>query len=91
MSERYYYITPNDTAIIGSLERLSGRANITCFDADGTPDYEGYTEVFWDGQVTLTRKGKPIYLDREGNEWTLDQCKRLTEDEFQVWEKGEAA
>jgi len=71
---------PNGEPICGTYERITGRAD-TVEDSftrkpDGTLDFDhaGYTEVFWDGQETVTNnKGQIIFLDAEGNEWTEDQ------------------
>lgn len=66
-------LTPNGDEIVGTLEALTGMAVTLSFDKDGTPEYEGYTEVFWDNQKTVRRNGSMVYLDESGNEWTLDQ------------------
>ena len=73
---RMALISPEGTRIIGTLERLSGRAEIVpdSFRAnpqgDFTFEYEGTTEVFWDGQETEVRDGERVFLDEEGNEFT---------------------
>jgi hypothetical protein len=73
------FISPNGSRIIGTLERLTARANATEFSETGEPDYEGGTEVFWDDQETVTvcrRIGDTlsiVYLDEHGAEWTFDQ------------------
>jgi hypothetical protein len=65
--------------IDGTLETLSGRAEILNDsyqrEADGSIEFEwgGETEVFWDEQRTVTRGGKRIFLDTEGNECTEDE------------------
>ena len=59
---------PNGKLIIGTLERLSGRANIVegsfTRNENGTLtfEYEGYTEVFWEEQRTVHRNGRPIFF-----------------------------
>lgn len=74
-------IAPNGKTITGTLEQLQGRANATRFelDDDGTlrPDYHGDTDVWWEGQETVTRDGQMVLVDREGNEFTLDQCTQV--------------
>jgi len=63
-------------AILGTLESLSGRANIEedSFHTlpDGTIDFEweGSTEVFWDEQRTVTagESKERIFLDEDGNQ-----------------------
>ena len=70
---------PNGKLIIGTLERLSGRANIVegsfTRNENGTLtfEYEGYTEVFWEEQKTVRRNGRPIFLDEEGFQWEETQ------------------
>ena len=69
---------PNGKLINGTLERLSGRANIvegTFTRKNGTLtfEYEGYTEVFWEEQRTVRRNGMPIFLDGEGFQWEETQ------------------
>lgn len=76
--KRYNAFAPNGRQILGTLERIEGRADAV----DGTWrktnqglqfDFTGQTEVFWDGQVTAEQNGHKVYLDDEGNEWTEDQ------------------
>lgn len=76
-SKRYAYFAPNGARIIGSSDTVLCRAEIRCFDENGDPEYDGYTEVWWDSQETKTRGGKPLYEDENGEEWTLDQCERV--------------
>ena len=64
--------------ILGTLERLSGRAETTedsfRMDTDGNiaSDYQGETEVYWDDAITVQRDGKIVYLDEHGTEVTQD-------------------
>lgn len=68
-------VAPNGKQIIGTLERLAGVAYLD--DAkDGGADggkfevqYSGETEVWWDGQRTVERKGQRIFVDQDGDEW----------------------
>lgn len=72
-------VSPNGKRILGTLERLEARADIEdgSFFRDESGEmrfeWEGYTEVFWDSQRTLDRKGKVIFLDDDGDEWTAEQ------------------
>lgn len=75
-----YAKAPNGQLIIGTLEELPARADIQegSFhrSAEGKIEfeYDGYTEVFWDGQTTVKDdKGAVLFLDREGNEWSAEQ------------------
>jgi hypothetical protein len=73
---RMALISPEGTRIIGTLERLSGRAEIVPDSFRANPqggfafEYEGTTEVFWDGQETEVWDGERVFLDEEGNEFT---------------------
>jgi len=66
-------IAPNGAEIIGTLERLVGRADLdgALRLPDGTFEiaYAGHTKVFWDDQVTVTREGQRVFLDEDGNEY----------------------
>lgn len=73
---------PNGMPILGTLERIEGRAEIqegsfTRKRGKLTFEWQGGTEVFWDGQRTVEKKRKgelvKVFLDEEGNEWTEDQ------------------
>src|SRR5215469_8901770 len=73
-SELIDYFSPRGAKIVGTYARVMVRADIVGFDPDtGEPEFEGYTEVFWDTQETVERDGKPLYLDEDGYEWTVDQ------------------
>ncbi len=67
--------SPNGTQIIGTLEHLSGRAEIVAdtftVNPDGTVDFdwEGSTEIFYDDQGTVTQNDQRIFLDENGDEW----------------------
>lgn len=69
------YVSPNGDQILGTLEKLTGRAEITGIEDDGTPVYSGGTEIFYDDQVTVMRDGRMVFLCTEGDEWTFDQLK----------------
>jgi hypothetical protein len=62
---------PNGAKIVGTIDRITAVANI----AEGTwtedePDcdfeYTGDTDVDWDSQETLTRNGRRLFLDENG-------------------------
>ena len=83
---RMALISPEGTRIIGTLERLSGRAEIVLDSIRANPqggftfEYEGTTEVFWDGQETEVRDGERVFLDEEGNEFTENTLRLVPED-----------
>ncbi len=70
---------PNGSQIIGTLENLTGRAEIVADTftkaEDGTLEFEweGGTEVFWDDQRTIERDGEDIYLAEDGTEWKASE------------------
>jgi hypothetical protein len=67
------YLSPTGAEIIGTAESVPAVAVISSIGADGTPIYEGRTDLFWDAQVTHRREGKILFLDYEGDMWTFDQ------------------
>lgn len=68
------YVKGTDIRIIGTLERIPGRAEIAGFK-DSLTDIEwaGGTEVFWDDMKSETRKGSLVYLDEDGAEHLADE------------------
>ncbi|BBB99729.1 MULTISPECIES: hypothetical protein [Bradyrhizobium] len=76
------YVSPSGSAIIGTLERLTGRCGISGIEDDGTPvhDSDG-TVIFYDDQVTATKDGKTVFLDDNGAEWTFDQLTPVDDEE----------
>lgn len=68
------FTSPTGSPIIGTLERLTARAEIIGIDpSTGVPEYAGGTEIFYDDQTTVKRDGKIVFLDADGEEWTFDQ------------------
>lgn len=65
------FLSPNGSPIVGTYEVVYARADATDYEADGTPNHDGYTEVFWDTQKTVTRGGEIVYLDEDGEEWVF--------------------
>lgn len=78
MPDYQLYVKTTGALIIGTLENITGRAEIGSVvpAAPGVEpeiNWEGGTEIFWDGQMTARDdKGRKIYLDRDGNEYTID-------------------
>lgn len=70
-----YAYAPNGSPILGTLEQLSGRAEISCDSfkktGDGKVDFEweGGTEIFYDDQVTVTLEKERVFLAEDGTEW----------------------
>ena len=61
--------------IIGTLEALSGRAELMPYSFERTGDgttfkseHSGHTDIFYDDQVTVVRDGHAIYLTEDGTE-----------------------
>ena len=46
-------------AAVGTVERLMGRAEFTTVADDGTTEYSGWTEIWWDEQRTVHQKDAP--------------------------------
>ena len=67
------YVSPTGSPIVGTLENLVGRAEITGISPTGEPEHAGETTIFWDDQKTVTRGGKIVFLDEDGGEWTFDE------------------
>ena len=68
-------LSPKGTQIVGTLERLSGRAMIVPSSVRAEPtggfsfDYEGTTDVFWDDQRTVVENDERVFLDEDGEEY----------------------
>lgn len=75
-------VSKDGTRITGSFERIYGIAQINDFDADGSPNYAGGTDVDWDGQVTVTRNGEEVFTDDDGDEYLRSECKLMTEEQY---------
>lgn len=81
-------ITKNGTIIIGSLDRVTVRGELSGFhieEGELIPDWVGESEVFWDGSEAVQRDGQDLYLDTEGDEFTLAEC-AIVEDDFDLYE-----
>jgi hypothetical protein len=65
---------PNGNLIVGTLETIKGRANVTGWNDDRSPEYAGSTEIFWDDQRTVQRDGNIICLDEDGEEYPFNEC-----------------
>ncbi|MBC6714768.1 hypothetical protein H9Q09_01030 [Aurantimonas sp. DM33-3] len=66
--------SPTGSPIVGTMERLSGRANITGIDPETrVPEYAGGTDVFWDEAETVERDGEMVFLDEDGVSWVFSQ------------------
>jgi len=66
--EFHHWRAPNGSPIVGTSELTPGMAEVT-FHEDGTWDYAGETDVYWDGQTTVTWAGQIVWQDQDGNEW----------------------
>jgi hypothetical protein len=85
-------VSPAGKLITGTLERMSGRANIVADSVrkgDGGIefDYDGSTDIFWDEQHTVTREGELVFLDEDGNDY-LESELRLVPAESDQAEEG---
>lgn len=61
------YIKGTTTELIGTLEAMTGTALVNGIDADGQPEYEGTTQVDWNGQRSvLAADGSMTWVDENG-------------------------
>lgn len=63
---------PNGTRLRGTLDLIPGVAQVdpdNPRNADGTVNYDGGTEVTWDGQFAVIRELQRVWVDDEYNEW----------------------
>lgn len=70
--------SPSGVRITGTADRVLATAWIGGGwekKDDGTFEFEyaGESELDWDSQQTITRKGKRVFVDENWNEWTEDQ------------------
>lgn len=75
--------SPTGSLINGTLETVTARCRITGIDptTGQVLDYTGNTEVFWDEMKPVTRGGKMVFLDEDGDEWTFDRLSPIEEDD----------
>lgn len=71
------YTAPDGAPIVGTAETLTATSTIFGIKPDGTPEYDGSTEINWDDQKTVRRDGKIIFEDDKGREWTFDQLVKV--------------
>lgn len=82
MTDEKHWYSPLGSLILGTLEKLTGRAEIEDINPDGTPVYSGGTEIFYDDQETIySKNGYPLYLCVDGEEWIFPDLLHLTEAE----------
>lgn len=68
------YVSPNGHSIIGTKERIPAVAIINGIEPDGTPIYEGSTDIDWNGQGSVyDEDGNILFVDADGDCWTFDQ------------------
>ncbi len=61
----------------GTVERLSGRAEFLPVNEDGTTEYSGWTEIWWDEQKTIHQHNTtpespdnlPLVICENGHDW----------------------
>ena len=61
----------------GTVERLSGYAQFTPLKEDGSTEYSGWTEIWWDEQRTVHQKedgpegpdNLPLVVCPNGHDW----------------------
>ena len=77
MTTPYHAYAPNGKRIIGTLEEIQGCAYAEFYtlgeDGKPSPEYQGETKVYWDGQVPVVRDDQLVFLDQNGSEWLESQ------------------
>ena len=79
----------NKQPVIGTLEKLEGRADIVPDSFNRRPNGEvgfqhgDHTEVFWNAQRTETKEGRTVFLDEAGKAVTAEEIE-LVEDPSQL-------
>jgi hypothetical protein len=66
------FVCPDGHALQGTLERVTGVASAEFLGKGMEPNYFGYTEVDWNSQYTIRRKGKRVWVCSEGDDFTED-------------------
>jgi hypothetical protein len=69
MSESFDFVAPTGDEIQGTSEVTEGAAAVDFTSADGDFDHSGGTNMFWDGQVTNTIDGVPLFTCASGEDW----------------------
>src|SRR5690242_11799851 len=90
MVDNMILVSKDGTRITGSFEQINGIANITDFDENGDPNWEGGTDVDWDSQVSVQRDGEDIFVDEDGDKYLRSECRLMTEEEFAALEEEDA-
>jgi len=75
------YQSPNGSAIVGTYDLVPATARIDGIHDDGTPEYAGESDVWWDDQKTQERDGKILYVDEDAKTWTFDQLTAIPDEE----------
>lgn len=71
--DEYMVFCPDGNEILGTLERVDGRAEIASFfpaeDGSGWEyEHEGGTEIFYDSMATVQKDGEDLFLCTDGTE-----------------------
>ena len=83
--------------IVGTLETLqaSARTLEAGFNRDKAGaiefNHEGYTDVYWNSQQTLTRQGETVFVDEAGDEVVESEIELSDEEATPFAKPGEAA
>lgn len=71
------YVSPNNSPIVGTYERVYGVAVVTEISEDGTPVYEGSTDLYWNSQETVYSDGETLWVDEDGDTWVFSELTRV--------------
>lgn len=71
------YVSPNNSPIVGTYERVYGVAVVTGITDEGDPVYEGSTDMYWNSQETVYSDGETLWVDEDGNKWVFSELTRV--------------
>lgn len=85
----YMVFCPDGNEILGTLEKIEGRAEIASFhptEDDGWAyEHEGGTEIFYDGMETATQDDEELFLCTDGTSHKRSTLSLRVEDEDGEW------
>ncbi|MBR8189244.1 hypothetical protein KDW82_09235 [Burkholderia vietnamiensis] len=66
---------PNGNKIVGTSDLVPGTANVSGWNDDDTPVWEGRTTMHWDDQKTRVNEAGVIYVvDEDGEHHLFSDC-----------------
>jgi hypothetical protein len=74
-------VSNKGTRIIGTLEVVYGVSYIENVSSPTDYEHSGYTDIWWDGQMTVVRDGKTVFVDENGDEFTENEVHKVEDSE----------